>query len=239
MPKSRDLRDVVVAAKARHVAKLAKEAAESSTPQADQEAAIATMEEDYNLFLDLVSKMLIYEPEDRITPQDALRHPFLLRDSPLLAPCAAPRPPNPAAPEALPPAMPVAPDGSGVRQAFPTGPPPLPPQEMVPPMAPPSQAWGDPQQQEGAGGAASMEEEDDQQPPNVPAPQPPAGSPEQQASSQSGPGMESSPVGAGGAGVAEAASAARVTRASKLKQQQAAAAGGAQRPRLAQGFARR
>jgi serine/threonine protein kinase len=37
-------------------------------------------EEDYNLFLDLVSKMLTYEPTERITPEDALRHPFLQRD---------------------------------------------------------------------------------------------------------------------------------------------------------------
>jgi dual specificity tyrosine-phosphorylation-regulated kinase 1 len=31
----------------------------------------------YELFIDLVSKMLTYKPEDRITPEDALSHPFI------------------------------------------------------------------------------------------------------------------------------------------------------------------
>eukprot|EP01043_Picozoa_sp_COSAG02_P058902 COSAG02_NODE_7412_length_3027_cov_10.277664_1_plen_102_part_10 len=38
-------------------------------------------EEDYNLFLDLVGKMLTYDPAERILPQDVLRHQFLQRDS--------------------------------------------------------------------------------------------------------------------------------------------------------------
>ena len=38
-------------------------------------------EEDYNLFLDLVGKMLTYDPAERILPEDVLRHPFLHRDS--------------------------------------------------------------------------------------------------------------------------------------------------------------
>jgi serine/threonine protein kinase len=31
----------------------------------------------YSVFVDLVSKMLAYDPEDRIKPSDALLHPFI------------------------------------------------------------------------------------------------------------------------------------------------------------------
>lgn len=34
-------------------------------------------DEDYNMFLDLIRRMLTYEPEERITPIAALQHPFL------------------------------------------------------------------------------------------------------------------------------------------------------------------
>ena len=37
-------------------------------------------QEAYELFIDLLSKMLTYEPQERITPQEGLRHPFILWD---------------------------------------------------------------------------------------------------------------------------------------------------------------
>jgi len=33
--------------------------------------------ENYSVFADLVHKMLIYDPSQRILPQDALNHPFI------------------------------------------------------------------------------------------------------------------------------------------------------------------
>jgi len=39
-------------------------------------------DEDYNMFLDLIRRMLTYEPEERITPIAALQHPFLQGHSP-------------------------------------------------------------------------------------------------------------------------------------------------------------
>lgn len=34
-------------------------------------------DDDYSLFLDMVHKMMTYEPAERITPAQALTHPFL------------------------------------------------------------------------------------------------------------------------------------------------------------------
>ena len=32
----------------------------------------------YDLFVDLIHRMLAFDPQDRITPQVALRHPFII-----------------------------------------------------------------------------------------------------------------------------------------------------------------
>lgn len=45
---------------------------------------------DYELFIDLVSRMLTYDPEQRISPVEALAHPFILQGGPGAAPGAAP-----------------------------------------------------------------------------------------------------------------------------------------------------
>ena len=58
-PQKRDLRDVVADAKARNSEK------EDHT------------DEDYAMFLDMVHKMVTYEPAERIKPHEALIHPFL------------------------------------------------------------------------------------------------------------------------------------------------------------------
>jgi serine/threonine protein kinase len=46
-------------------------------------------QQNYELFIDLVYKMLAYRPEDRITPSDALEHPFLASIE-TVVPAAAP-----------------------------------------------------------------------------------------------------------------------------------------------------
>lgn len=37
--------------------------------------------EDYSVFVDLIFKMLTYDPHQRITPSNACRHPFLAKQS--------------------------------------------------------------------------------------------------------------------------------------------------------------
>jgi dual specificity tyrosine-phosphorylation-regulated kinase 1 len=38
--------------------------------------------ENYKMFVDLINRMLAYEPEERISPEEALQHPFILSGDP-------------------------------------------------------------------------------------------------------------------------------------------------------------
>lgn len=38
--------------------------------------------ENYKMFVDLIHRMLAYNPEDRISPEEALQHPFILSGEP-------------------------------------------------------------------------------------------------------------------------------------------------------------
>jgi serine/threonine protein kinase len=46
-------------------------------------------ERNYEMFIDLVHKMLSYEPSERIKPFEALNHPFLVSPDLSAAPAAA------------------------------------------------------------------------------------------------------------------------------------------------------
>ena len=38
--------------------------------------------ENYKMFVDLIHRMLAYDPEERITPEEALQHPFIVSGEP-------------------------------------------------------------------------------------------------------------------------------------------------------------
>lgn len=38
--------------------------------------------QNYKMFVDLIHRMLAYDPEERITPEEALQHPFILSGEP-------------------------------------------------------------------------------------------------------------------------------------------------------------
>ena len=108
-------------------------------------------EEDYNLFLDLVGKMLTYDPTERILPEDALRHQFLQRESLHIEL-----------------AQPVAAMDSAVREH--RHPPPPPPSEAWAPAAPTELAPQHVMQADDGSGTATMELVED--PSSLPAAQP-------------------------------------------------------------------
>lgn len=113
-------------------------------------------EEDYNLFLDLVGKMLTYDPTERILPEDALRHQFLQRESLHIEP-----------------AQPVAAMDSAVRQRG--QPPPPPPSEAWAAAAPTEITSQRVMQADDGSGTATMEVVEDQ-PSSLPAAQLPSNS---------------------------------------------------------------
>ena len=118
--KTRDLTEVV------HDAKLRNRDKEDHT------------DEDYSLFLDLVLKMLTYEPAERITPLIGLQHPFLQGHSPR-HPVGYVSPQAGAPPTTAAPAPPVQQAWSATQSAGPLVPPPggvaAPPPPVVVPMA--------------------------------------------------------------------------------------------------------
>ncbi len=40
---------------------------------------VLEQEQEFDMFIDLIRRMLVYNPADRITPENALRHPFCMR----------------------------------------------------------------------------------------------------------------------------------------------------------------
>lgn len=44
----------------------------------------ANTPENYTMFVDLINRMLAYDPEERISPEEALQHPFILSGDPPL-----------------------------------------------------------------------------------------------------------------------------------------------------------
>lgn len=38
--------------------------------------------ENYSMFVDLINRMLAYDPEERISPEEALQHPFIVSGDP-------------------------------------------------------------------------------------------------------------------------------------------------------------